>query len=518
MAVNKLTRHQGLVLVLAASLALVGQARGGDAGLLHALARLPAVEDAGRAALGGRGSPDAIQRQYDIARDLQEQLVAAQPISRSCRALFHALMSYATAQILQAEGVDRPMPSLTRLGLRQARVARSKIDAGRAQCHPTGATAPRRTSELARPLSGEAFFGRVTAHGPARATTATLYVDGKASQSGRPVNNTVRFLAQQPPGLYDLKVCFGAAHAKGSCSSSNGVWLLPTAAQMAAPEAQRSSRLSAQLSSLGRQFSGYSAYWVHDLRTGQTAGWNSDARFPAASTIKLAVFAAALKRWGPRPERSPIAHDLKALSGWSSNLATNRLLLKLGGSQTGGARIAQAYLGQIGARRSVFTGGYIVGTKRVTPRQSGDVIEEPPLYGTGHITTAHDLARILYLLHATAIGRPLAIRRSGLTVHEARVGIAMLLSSQPVGDNIGLFRSAAGRRLPMAQKNGWLLDARHTAAILYEPDGPKIAVLMTYRPSITLASAKALGKRFLSAIDQGVSSSLARAERVAVHR
>ena len=42
------------------------------------------------------------------------------------------------------------------------------------------------------------------------------------------------------------------------------------------------------------------------------------------------------------PERSSIAYDLRALTGWSSNLAANRLLRTIGGSETGGAAVAEA--------------------------------------------------------------------------------------------------------------------------------------------------------------------------------
>jgi hypothetical protein len=49
----------------------------------------------------------------------------------------------------------------------------------------------------------------------------------------------------------------------------------------------------------------------------------------------------------------------------------------------------------------------------------------------------------------------------------------------------------------MAQKNGWINDARHTAAIVYASDGPKIVVLLTYDPGETRAHAAELGRRLL---------------------
>ena len=60
---------------------------------------------------------------------------------------------------------------------------------------------------------------------------------------------------------------------------------------------------------------------------------------------------------GRRPERSAYAYDLRALAGWSSNLATNRLLRRFGvGAAADGLR-------RLDARRSTFPGEYIVGTE-----------------------------------------------------------------------------------------------------------------------------------------------------------
>ena len=55
-------------------------------------------------------------------------------------------------------------------------------------------------------------------------------------------------------------------------------------------------------------FAGSAGVWVHDLRTGRTGGVDADVRFPAASTVKLGVLAAALASH-PRPERSPLIYD-----------------------------------------------------------------------------------------------------------------------------------------------------------------------------------------------------------------
>jgi hypothetical protein len=60
------------------------------------------------------------------------------------------------------------------------------------------------------------------------------------------------------------------------------------------------------------------------------------------------------------------------------------------------------------------------------------------------------------------------------------------------------FASALGARFPLAQKNGWFSSVRHTAAILYATDGPRIAVLFTYRPGVTRVEAGRLGGKLIA--------------------
>jgi hypothetical protein len=165
------------------------------------------------------------------------------------------------------------------------------------------------------------------------------------------------------PGRYDVRLRFRdrrGAVVGGALSRS--VWLLPRTAQVGRRERARDRPLTARLARLGRAYPGWAAFWTHDLATGRSAGWNADAAFPAASTVKLGVLVAALRRFGPRPERSSAWRDIHDLATWSSNLASNRLLLRLGGSESAGARIVQSTLWRLGASSSTFTGFYRIGT------------------------------------------------------------------------------------------------------------------------------------------------------------
>src|SRR5918994_310511 len=107
-----------------------------------------------------------------------------------------------------------------------------------------------------------------------------------------------------PRGRYDLRLRFRDGSRVLRRDASRAVWLLPGTARKARRERSRDARLSAELGRLGRAFPGYAGFWVHELATGRTAGWNADASFPAGSTVKLGVLVAALDRFGAG-ERSP---------------------------------------------------------------------------------------------------------------------------------------------------------------------------------------------------------------------
>lgn len=476
----------------------------GDEALLSAIrTRLPPAQAAGQIANGGRGGADAVQAQYNAARDLQEALRAAQPVSGSCRALLRAAEDFALAAIMQVEGYDRPWPPLIRAGVQKATEAQAAITRMRGTCRRSRAPTRRATRELASPRSGEVFFGEVKAFAPEGSQAAVADIQLGRQNFRVDVRDdrlAWRIPSSMPPGRYDLVVRFryldrSESLVPNGTAVSRGVWLLPRSAMRATPERSTDRKLAVRLATLARTFDGYAGFWVHNLSTGQTAAWNSEARFPAASTVKLAVLIAALARFGPSPERSSIADDLKALTQWSSNAASNRLLIKLGGSEAGGSRIAQGVLNRLGATSSTYTGNYRLGT---SAKIAIGVRQEPPRVSS-RVTTAHDLARMLFALHAGALGDRPMLRQLGLSAHEAKVGLGYLLSWQapPPGDNVGSFRPALGPSTPVAQKNGWFSAVRHTAAIVYTENGPTIVACVTYRPGITLRDAQTLGKRML---------------------
>ena len=237
--------------------------------------------------------------------------------------------------------------------------------------------------------------------------------------------------------------------------------------------------LARRLRAAAARFDGVAAVWVHDLTTGRYAGVEADTRFAAASTVKLGALAAAL-RASPAPDRSRWWYDVRQLGLWSSNLAANRIARELG------YPAVLEGLRRLGMSSSTYPGPYRATTAA-----------RPPGPHT-RVTTARDLGRALYRLHAGAHGDRRVLRALGLTHRQATLGLRVLASSQPASDNEGLLRPWL-RGARVAEKNGWLSDTRTTAAIVYGDGRATIVVLEAYRPGVSLREAQRLGRAVLRA-------------------
>ena len=241
----------------------------------------------------------------------------------------------------------------------------------------------------------------------------------------------------------------------------------------------RDAALERRLLAAVERFDGTAGVWIHDLRTGRTAGVNEELRFPAASTVKLAVLAAAVAT-RERPERSPLAYDAEQIGRWSSILGANRIVSRLGlGAVALGLR-------RLGMTSSTYPGLYRAGTAAFPPGPHT------------RVTTMRDLGRALFRLHAAALGRRWALRATGLSQAQAGAARTTLLGSERSGDNAGLFRRWLGG-IPLAQKQGWISDVRLGVAVAYRRTGPVIVAVAAYRPGVSLREAQLLARDVLRA-------------------
>ncbi len=445
------------------------------------------LEQLERALAPGLGSSTAAQAQYDAARDLEDAVPPLYSVTPGCRPLARALLGVAAGVVTATEGVDKDDAGQVAAGRRRTDAALARVDRLHRTCSAVrGAhhTPPPRPDVIETPRSGEAFFGDVVADNDG--DEARLYANGRLVATHVGIAPQIHFRLSLPPGRYDLEIRISRAGRLVRRSTTLGTYLLRREARVAHPASATDARLQRSLRVVGRSFDGYAAVYVHDLRTGRAAGWNADARFPAASTVKLGVLAAALERWHGHVAVRSIDEELRALTGWSSNLAANRLLLLLGhGSEAQGVRAVESALARLGATQSTYPQLYRVGTS---------VDEQPPL-ATNRVTTARDLGRVLASVAAAATGRQPAFRRTGLDEEEARYALGLLLASERSGPNAGLLAGGLPGGTPVAQKNGWITDVRDTAAIVYGPHGPRIVVVLTYRPGLDAQRAALFGRR-----------------------
>lgn len=447
-----------------------------------------------RAARGGDST--ASQAAYDAARNLQEAAWDANPASPGCRRLQTALMQAAKTLVGEQEAFDR-LQSSARSRAQSAipgRVGAVRAAEGACDARRTGAAPIEVTMQ---PATGEVFYGTIVARVPPGATRVTVLANGNRWRDTATTGGVVRFTTTGRSQAYAFRMTFtNAAGAVVGTASADDTWLLPPSAKRARAGRRSSAAAVAALASAARTFNGTSGMWVQDLTTGTYAGWNAGAKFPGASLVKMGLMAGALARMGSNPQASTYFYDLQQIAGWSSNLAANRIVDKLGsGCGTSRDALANDGLRRLGARSSTYTGCYIIGTE-LQPALPDAPATSSPALDTSRYTTAQDLARMMFAIQATATNAPGARRETGLTARQARLMLGLLLGSQQELDNVSLFAGGLPAGMPLAQKNGWLRAARGGSALAFTSSGPLIMTLVAHSPSgVSLSAAKALGSR-----------------------
>jgi beta-lactamase class A len=328
---------------------------------------------------------------------------------------------------------------------------------------------------LVVPAPREASFGRVggtVGRGTAR---VRVLVDG--DEIGAVPVRGRRFSLRVGLPPRDVRLTVVAEDALGNSAETRvaPVFGLPQRAHGRGGPPHEDAELARKLDALVDEFDGISAVYVQDLRTGAGAAWNATARFPAASTVKLAIAIEVLRTLEGRPARtSDIDRLLELMLVHSDNEAANELLAWLGGTAEGGAGAVNGMLAALGLGDSQLYGGFLTGG-------SGPPIpleaESQPSF-VGKYTTAWDLAQLHRALHLAAAERgPMLERLAGsFTPADARFLLWILAHSADRGKLDRYIRSEA----IVPHKAGWVSDARHDAGLVYWKGGAFVAAVMTY--------------------------------------
>lgn len=324
---------------------------------------------------------------------------------------------------------------------------------------------------LISPGPYEVSYGRIVGRVGPGTKTVVVSLDGRVV-ARRDLGRKRFHLSIELP-TRDVRVTVRALDGtgRGASTTVGPVFGLPRAAEPRGPP-QRSvedARLARTVRSLARSFPGSCGIYVQDLRSGAGAAWNAGARFPAASTVKVAIAIEVVRALGGKPRPgSRLDRTIRKAIVPSDDRAANELLTWLGGSTSGGAARVNALFRVLGMDDTDMYGGYIVQQGRIPVRT-----DDQPSF-VGKRTTAADLATLMRSLNLAAVGKG-ALARRGFRASEARFLLYLLAHTQV---------SRVDRFLPggttTLQKAGWTRQVRHDAGLVHWRGGSFVAVVLTW--------------------------------------
>ena len=329
---------------------------------------------------------------------------------------------------------------------------------------------------LSAPAAHETSFGRVAGTAPPGTRRIVVRVDGVVRAS-RPLAGRSFDLKVDLP-LRDVGVQVTAVARRGSSSTTvRPVFGLPRAARGTGTRGWEDARLARRVRSLARGFGHACGVYLQDLSSGAGAAWNARARFPAASTLKLAIAVEALRSLGGKPRTGTrVDRLLRSMIQQSDNDAANDLQTLFGGSTYGGSARVNALMRALGLDDSEMYGGYERDTaarRRPLPLR----VDDAPDFGRGKHTSAFDLGSLLRYVYLAADGRG-PLRERGVRGPDARYLLYLLAHVRDPG-KLDRFLGGRGRLL---HKGGWLSRARHDNGIVLWRGGAFVVTVMTWRP------------------------------------
>jgi beta-lactamase family protein len=334
---------------------------------------------------------------------------------------------------------------------------------------------------IEQPAPRQVSYGLVTGLGAAGTRRVVVTVRGEVVGarfvSGR------RFWLRVPLPLGDQSVRVTTIADDGRSSSRlvRNVFGLPAAARPRIVGARADPALGRALRQQTSRFRGTSAFYVQSLTGGHGAAWNAKARFPAASTLKLAIAVTALAGHSGIPARGSYVDGLfRRMILVSDDEAANLVEVWMAGSTGAGSARVNSLMRSIGLFDSIMYGGYEV-TR--TPSVRIPVrIDDQPYFGVGKYTTAWDMSQLWRAVWLASEAKgPLRAKQPGFTPDDARYLLWLLAHVRDTPKLDGSFRAAAG--VSVLHKAGWIQKARHDTGLVFWSGGVFVAGVMTWSPS-----------------------------------
>ena len=341
------------------------------------------------------------------------------------------------------------------------------------------------------PAEREVSFGRIAGRVQRGRWAVVVRAAGRTVAVREIRGASFDFTVSLPRGETSVRVAVAGAHARYASVVVPHVFGLPRSAspRQAASASQADGALGARLGALARSFPGTSAVYVRDLVTGRGAAWNARARFPAASTLKLAIAITALRAQAGKPGAGTyLDRLLRQMLIWSDNGAANEVEATFGG-----AYHVDELLRGLGLVDTWMGGGYA--SYRVTAGRTPIPIrvDQQPAFGCCKYVSAFDLARLFTYVHLAAAARGPLFARYGreVTPSDARY-LLYLLAHVPDRGKLGRF--LAGGPYTLLHKAGWISAARNDAGLVYWPGGVFVAAVMTWGNGVGTPSDVLAGK------------------------
>jgi hypothetical protein len=328
---------------------------------------------------------------------------------------------------------------------------------------------------LVAPGPREVAFGRVAGRVGRGTHRVVVLVNGEEAAAERVRGTRFEVPLELAPRDTSVRVVAEDALGNSAGVTVQPVFGVPSVAAGAGSRPYEDPGLAHKVKSLVDEFPGISAVYVENLATGAGAAWNARARFPAASTVKLAIAVEVLRVLDARPPpSSDEARLLELMLVHSDNEAANELLEWLGGTDEGGANEVNELLAALGLEDSHLYGGFLVAGGRAPIPLT---VESEPTF-EGKYTTAWDLAQLHRAVHLAAHGRGPLVGAAGgsFTAGDARHLLWILAHSADRGK---IDRYVADEAV-VAHKAGWISEARHDSGLVYSDAGPFVVSVMTW--------------------------------------
>jgi Beta-lactamase enzyme family len=331
---------------------------------------------------------------------------------------------------------------------------------------------------IEQPAPRQLSYGLVTGRAARGTTRVVVFANGKRLASKPLEGRRFTLHVALPLGDATVRVLTIAHGGRRSAAHVHDVYGVSARSRPRVVAPREDATLQRQLTRAVRSYSGTAGYYVQSLTGGWGAAWNAKARFPAASTVKLAIAATVLSEYrgipAPGSQLDSLLHEMIVPSDDS---AANSLLVWLGGSTGSGAYHVNDLMRSIGLTDTLMYGGYLTRglSSRIPVR-----VDEAPDFGVGKYTTAWDMTSLWRALWLASGGLgPLPKSRPGLTPADARY---LLWLTAHVADQPKLDTSIGSEHgVRVLHKAGWISAARHDTGLVFWKGGVFVAGVMTWR-------------------------------------